>query len=147
MGFSVSAVTAIVVGVLLVSATNMVIALDQSYSKITEKVEGQDLRQWSRLRTKMSFQSYAYNETAQELELQVENTGEISLKASEVEVLVNGELLETIPARTAVDNNTATDVWGVNEDLNLTVAVILLPPALSSLKVVAENGASTMYEL
>lgn len=147
MGFSVSAVTAIVVGVLMVSATNMVLALDHAYSEVNVQIEDQDLRQDDRLRTLMSITTYTYNATLLELEVHVENTGSLALQASEVDVLVNGQCLVPLAGRTAVDDDTTTDVWGVNEDLNLTVSVTLIPPALSSLKVVAGNGVATMLDI
>ncbi len=146
MGFSVSAGFAIVTAALFVSMGSMVNSMDRAYQDESSGRESKSKLERERLATSLDIVSYSYDAEDDELTVKTENTGNIALFVSEVDILVNGAFLVPLTGTSHVDGDTTTDIWGINEFLNVTVEVILSPPVPSSLKIVAGNGVSEMYD-
>jgi flagellar protein FlaF len=144
MGFGVSGSTAVIfLGVLIASGT-LYTTTAGTVERVTEarNAEGEELL--DRRNTVIDVTAVVYNTSSGTLTLTVANDGTNTLSVEDTSLLVDNEYVR--PDSTAVDGDTATDVWapdgrlefGVN--VNATTLDASTPP--DRVKVVAENGVA-----
>ena len=140
MGFSVSATFAIFLIGFLVMASLSYNSLSSSVELINDGRRDQHDRMSDELQTDINITSANYDSGSNTLTVIVENIGSIVLDASEIDLLIDGE----IKSADYITMNPAK-VWIPEETLTITASNVSLSP--SRVKVVAENGISDYYSL
>lgn len=138
MGFGVSGSTAIIfLGVLIASGT-LYTAAAGSAEQVSEAHDAEREDLLDRQNTAIDVTEVVYNNSStNELNVTVVNDGTNTLSVEDTSLLVDNEYV--VPASTAVDGDTETDVWAPNGTLVFEVDRSSAPDRV---KVVAENGVA-----
>jgi archaellum component FlaF (FlaF/FlaG flagellin family) len=144
MGLSVAASSAILfVGFILV-ATVLFAALNVTLMEIEDRYQEAQELQSQRFRTAIKVDNATNNTTS--VFINITNTGAITLKISEIQLLVNGTL---VPAQNvtnhSIDGNNVTDLWAPEETLYLELDY--LATGSERIKVVTGNGIADVEVL
>jgi flagellar protein FlaF len=138
MGFSVSAATAIIFTGIVVMAGIMSATVFQVYGDLKDAALAASDAEFDRQRTRIEVLNSTYNSTM--VFINVTNSGETTLDARFVDVLIDGAILTEDLATRSV-SGTGSRVWGVHEVMYLEVSYTKAIDG-SRVKVVTENGAS-----
>ena len=129
MGFSVSGSAAIIFVGVMVAAGIAVPSLVGSMGALADSQGEQVDRGIDTLNTEFEITSATYDESAEELILDLKNTGSTTLTLEGTSVLVDGDLKAGV---------TGTGLWVPGETITVTVSGETAEPA--RVKVVTENG-------
>ncbi|WP_276273849.1 flagellin [Haloarcula litorea] len=138
MGFSVSGSAAIIFVAAFIGFGMFYTATANSFERVTNAREASADQALEEANTGIRLDSVVYNSTADSLNVTATNTGSTSLEVSEVDVLANNEYLTGY--RTAVEGDTATDLWLPAERLVVNATGITTDPG--RVKVVTGPGVS-----
>jgi flagellar protein FlaF len=145
VGFGVSGSTAVVfLGVLIASGT-LYTAAAGSAEQVSDAHEAEGEELLDRRNTVIEVSEVVYNNSTTTLNVTVTNNGTTTLSVADTSLLVDNEYV--LPNSTAVDTDTATDVWGPDQSLVMTVDANTTPAVDASttpdrVKVVAGNGVA-----
>ncbi|MFD1599431.1 fla cluster protein FlaF [Halobellus rarus] len=138
MGFGVSGSTAVIfLGILIASGT-LYTAAAGSAEQISEARDEDSEDLLDRRNTELEITSVAYDNSTDELEINVANRGTTTLSVDGASVLVDNGF-ETADS-TRVEGDESTDVWGGDQTLVINVSDVTAEP--DRVKVVAENGVA-----
>ena len=138
MGFGVSGSTAVIfLGILIASGT-LYTAAAGSAEQISEARDEDSEDLLDRRNTELEITSVSYDNSTDELEINVTNRGTTTLSVDGASVLVDNGF-ETANS-TRVEGDESTDVWGENQTLVINVSDVTAEP--DRVKVVAENGVA-----
>ncbi|MDS0281993.1 flagellin [Haloarcula onubensis] len=121
MGFSVSGSAALIFVAAFIGFGMFYSAAANSTELVNDAREDRSDRQLERTNTEIDVTDVTYNAIAQYVNLTVENTGATELTVSDVDVLVDNSYQTGY--RTAVEGDTATDLWLPGETLTINVTV------------------------
>lgn len=144
VGFGVSGSTAVVfLGVLIASGT-LYTAAAGSAEQLSDARSAESEELLDRRNTVINVASVTYNTNTSTLTVTATNNGTTALSVADTSLLVDNEF--AIPDSTAVDDDTATDVWAPDQSLVVTVDADTAPALDATtpdrVKVVAENGVA-----
>ncbi len=138
VGFGVSGSTAVIfLGILIASGT-LYTAAAGSAEQISEARDEDSEDLLDRRNTELEITSVAYDNSTDELEINVANRGTTTLSVDGASVLVDNGF-ETADS-TRVEGDESTDVWGGDQTLVINVSDVTAEP--DRVKVVAENGVA-----
>ncbi len=138
VGFGVSGSTAVIfLGILIASGT-LYTAAAGSAEQISDARDEDSEDLLDRRNTALDVTSVVYDNSTDELEINVTNAGTTTLSVNGTSVLVDNEFANA--SSTRVDGDSATDVWGGDRTLVVTVNDVTAEP--DRVKVVAENGVA-----
>lgn len=139
MGFGVSGSTAVIfLGVLIASGT-LYTAAAGSAEQISEARDGKSEDLLDRRNTEIDVTRVVYDNSSDNLEVAVNNTGATTLSVADTTLLVDNEYVR--PDATSVDNDADTDVWAADQTLTLSNNSIGQQP--DHVTVVAGNGVAS----
>jgi flagellar protein FlaF len=139
-GIGTSAATIILLIGVLISASVLVPAVANVVDDVNDARQASDDRQLEQKNADFAITSQSRNDRVffpDELTLTLENTGTIALSVSEINVLVDGELVD--PEIIEVDGRPGSDVW--TPGATLTVE-LLIQDDTDRVVVVIETGQS-----
>lgn len=137
VGFGVSGSTAVIfLGVLIASGT-LYTAAAGSADEVSEAHNAKSEELLDRRNTAIETAAVVYNNSSKTLDVTVTNNGTTTLSVEDTSLLVDNEYV--LPNATAVDGDTATDVWSPDQRLVISVDVDTKPDRV---KVVAGNGVA-----
>lgn len=122
MGFSVSGATAVVFIGLLICAGILYPSVDRYSERRSDAMTERSESALSRHNTGVDPGNASWNATTDTLTVTANNSGAATLAVSELDVLVDGEYVDTDASQTTVENTTATDLWHPGERLTIRLA-------------------------
>lgn len=138
MGFGTSGAVAVVFVGLLIAVGIAYPTLEAANDRRSTAIDDRDRRALDVKNTDIDLTDAAYNATgADELTVNVTNTGSTTLSVDETDLLVDGVYQESY--ETTVDNESARSLWQPGERLTMTVSLASAP---NRVKVVTENGVA-----
>lgn len=138
MGFGTSGAVAVVFVGLLIAVGIAYPTLETANDRRSTAIDDRDRRALDVKNTDIDLTDAAYNATgADELTVNVTNTGSTTLSVDETDLLVDGVYQESY--ETTVDNESARSLWQPGERLTMTVSLASAP---NRVKVVTENGVA-----
>jgi len=126
MGFSVSGSAAIVFAGMFIAFGMFHTATTNGFERVSEAQEDRTDRTLAQQNTAINVTSATWNDSANELTVNVTNTGAESLTVSEVDLLANNSYLAGYD--TSVEGDTETDLWLPQEQLTVTVTSLSEDP-------------------
>ena len=121
MGFSVSGSAALIFVAAFIGFGMFYTSAANSFEQVSDARDARAEQSLERTNTAIALTDVTYNSTAQSLNLTVENTGANELTVSDVDVLADNTYLTGY--RTAVEGDTATDLWLPEEQLVVNASV------------------------
>ncbi|CAI49138.1 fla cluster protein FlaF [Natronomonas pharaonis DSM 2160] len=138
MGFSVSGSAVIVFIGLVVAAGIAVPPLMGSVGNLASAQGTQIDQGTERLNTDVEIAAATYDDDAEELDIELENTGTTSLSVADTDLLVDGAMqTDADNLATTVEGDADAELWLPAETLTMTVGATTEPDRV---KVVTENG-------
>lgn len=138
MGFSTSGAVAVVFVGLLLATGVLFPAVEGAAERLAEASDEEDDRALRISNSDVSIASASYQPGSDQLTVEVDNEGSISLDVEQTDLLVDGAYV--VPDSTAVEGETDREVWAAGERLTLTVTGYTTDP--DRVKVVAETGVA-----
>lgn len=145
MGFSVSAAFAVAVIASLIALGMVYPAVSNGFESVSEASQDAGERRLAAANTDIEITQACYDAGADQVELQVENTGSIGLGLDRTHVLVENNLQLSFDDRD-VDGIADTAVWAPGETAHITYTysaqsnIESVDPELSRLTVATEHG-------
>lgn len=143
MGFSTSAAAAVIFVGALVSLGILYPATAGSFDQVNGALGDQENRLLDQRNTDVAIEDVTYNETTDEVVINVSNTGTTTLTANETDTLLDGGLQTANVAR-AVEGVTGRTLWAPGETVTLTVGNVSTAPG--RVKIVTEHGVAAATE-
>lgn len=139
MGFSVSGAAAIIFATLFVTFGMWFTATSNSFEEVTDAEKDRTDEVLETRNTEIEIVATSYDATANEVTVQVNNTGAEQLALEGTDLIVDGEYRTGWQDGATVDGNPDTRLWLSGEQLTITVTADTEPDRV---KVTAENGVS-----
>jgi flagellar protein FlaF len=144
VGFSVSGSAVVVFVGFIVAAGLAIPTLAGTISDVTESQGEQIDRGVNMINTDLKIERSVYNETTDELRIEVTNTGSTTLTVRDTSLLVDDALITNV-TREIAGVQVDTKLWKSGEQLNMTVENVasndnVNATQLERVKIVAENG-------
>jgi archaellum component FlaF (FlaF/FlaG flagellin family) len=136
MGFSVAAAAAIIFAGSIVSFAVVVQALQGAAEDLGQARARDDARRLELAQTRIGLINGTANGTS--VELNLTNSGSVTLHVRTLEALVNGTLYTANITLREVEGRNATNLWAPGQTLHLVVDAPVAAPA--ALKLVTDNG-------
>lgn len=144
MGFSVSGSAAIIFASLFIAFGMWYTATANSFERVTEaEAAGMDSALTDK-NTRINITGAAYNASADELTVTVNNTGAAQLSLAETDLLVDGRLVESWSSSATVEGFGDTDLWMAGEELEITLSRTSQP---GRVKLVTGTGVADTAEV
>jgi flagellar protein FlaF len=139
MGFSTSAAAAVIFVGALVSLGVLYPATAGSFERVNDALGDREDRLLDQRNTDVSIETVTYNETSENVTIEVSNAGTTTLAVNDSDTLIDGKL-RTENVTLAVENVTGRSLWAPGETLTITVENVSSVPA--RVKVVTEYGVA-----
>jgi flagellar protein FlaF len=143
MGFSTSAAAAVIFVGALVSLGILYPATAGSVEQVNDALGERENRLLDQRNTDVAVDGVTYNDTTDELRINVTNTGTTTLTANETDVLLDGTL-QTANVTREVEGVAGRTLWAPGEQLTITVGNVTATPG--RVKVVTEYGVAVATE-
>lgn len=143
MGFSTSAAAAVIFVGALVSLGILYPATAGSFEQVNDALGDRENRLLDQRNTDLAVESVTYNETTDEVVVNVSNTGTTTLTANETDPLLDGTL-RTANVTRAVEGVPGRTLWTPGETMTITVGNVTSTPG--RVKVVTEHGVAVATE-
>jgi flagellar protein FlaF len=138
MGFSTSAAAAVVFVGVLVSLSILYPAAAGSFEQVTDAMDSREDRVLKQRNSDLRVETARYDGGTDVLEVDVTNTGTVSIAVDETDLLIDGAIR---PNRsTAVDGVSGRSIWAPGETLTITVDDVNTTP--NRITVVNEYGVA-----
>ncbi|MFC4542662.1 flagellin [Halosolutus amylolyticus] len=146
MGFSTSGAVAIVFVGMLVAVGIAYPAVQTAHEERSASIDDRDDRALEIRNTAIDAGNVTYDGTADELTVNVTNTGSTTLSVSETDLLIDGVYRSTDDWTATIDGTADRDLWQPGERLTIEVESVADEPA--RVKLVTEHGiAATVTEI
>lgn len=140
MGFSVSGSAAIIFVGLMVAAGIAIPPMIGSFGSLASAQGGQVDRGVDALNTEFEIDEAIYDDGAEELTVDVTNTGSTTLGIEGTDLLLDGEMPGQDNVTTAINGDATVELWLPGETLSITVGNVDTVP--DRVKIVVENAVS-----
>ena len=137
MGFSVSGSAALIFVAAFIGFGMFYSAAANSAEMVNDASDDRSDRQLDRTNTAIQITTVNYDSTAEYLNITVENTGSTELSVSDVDLLADNSYQTGY--RSAVEGDTATDLWLPQETLAINATMSSQP---SQVKIVTGPGVA-----
>ncbi len=145
MGFSVSGSAAIVFVGVVVAAGIAIPSIVGSFGSMAGAQGAQTDRGVEALNTDIVIETTTYDDTEEELEVQLQNAGSTTLSVDDTSVLVDGSIPPSGDVTIEVEDDVGAELWLPAETLNVTVENVGSEP--ERVKIVTENGIAETTEI
>ena len=146
MGFSVSGSTAVIFAGIFIALVMVASSFQATSSEVSSAWEVSQSNTVEQKNTEMEVTEVTYNQTSNEVFVNVTNNGSATLSKDKLDLLVNGSLDSTRTVDLYIDGvwDSSTDIWVPRVKGTVTAGGIPTKP--SGVKVVVDHGVSDINE-
>lgn len=145
MGFSVSGSAALVFVGLFLAFGMYHSATANSFERVSDAERDRSDALLDSRNTAVAISNASYDSSAEELTVEVDNTGSAQLRVSETDLLVDGEYRTGWESAATVAGDADTDLWLTGQQLSVTLSGISSQPG--RVKVVTGTAVSATAEV
>ncbi|WP_436345914.1 flagellin [Natronorubrum sp. FCH18a] len=147
MGFSTSGATAVILVGMLVAVGIAYPVLQGAHENRLSAIDDRDERTLELRNSDIELEEARFNETSDELTVNVTNTGSTTLSVPATDLLVDGVYRSVGEDETAVDGIADRELWQPGETLSITVVIDDTDDPPERVKVVTEHGIAETAEV